>query len=62
MSWILLVWITSDLFLPWNTFATVDECYAALEQLELSPGVRANCVQGDVQIETFGPRKQRRKK
>lgn len=51
-SWVLIIYIASDLWLPFLSFKTEDECYQYLErELKLEPGYRATCLPGVIEAE-----------
>jgi hypothetical protein len=53
-SWVLIVYIAKELWLPFLAFETEDDCYAYIETMELAPGAKATCVPGVIEKEKPG--------
>jgi hypothetical protein len=57
-QWILIIFISSDLWVPMVAFDTEDQCYAALERWDITPPARATCLPGTIEPDRK-PRKRR---
>jgi hypothetical protein len=50
-KWILIIYIATDLWLPKGAYNTEDQCYAALERMEIKPPMRGTCLPGVIEKE-----------
>jgi len=46
MKWVLIIYITSDLWIATYAYSTQNECEEALAQWEFQPGTHGMCVEG----------------
>jgi hypothetical protein len=58
-SWILIIYISKELWLPFLSFKTEDDCYAYVETMELAPGTKVTCLPGVIEKEKSGAVKRR---
>jgi len=56
-EWVLIIYLTTDLWVATAAYPNADACYQSLKELESEPGAHGACLQGTV----VKPKKRRRR-
>ena len=60
-TWVLIIYIGSEMWLPMQSYPTEDACYEALAQWEFQPGTRGTCLPGVIEKEEAKKKKGHRR-
>jgi len=61
-KWILIIFIASDLWTAVAAFDSEEDCYAALEEWDITPPARATCLPGVIEKESINANSKRKRK